>query len=47
MNAFYNWFFPVVWTAFLVYWQIAAAGAKTTQRIESIPSRIFRTVFFF
>ncbi|HEY2018140.1 MAG TPA: isoprenylcysteine carboxylmethyltransferase family protein, partial [Bryobacteraceae bacterium] len=46
MNAFYNWYFPVVWIAYLVYWQIAAAGAKATQRIEAVPSRIFRSVLF-
>jgi len=30
-----NLSFPVVWSAFLVYWWINAAGAKTTQR--SVP----------
>jgi protein-S-isoprenylcysteine O-methyltransferase Ste14 len=44
MDILYTWFFPVVWSAFLVYWQIAAAGSKATQRIESVSSRIFRTV---
>ena len=49
MLAFYNWFFPVVWVAFLVYWQIAwqmAAGAKTTTRIEPALSRVLRTIAF-
>jgi protein-S-isoprenylcysteine O-methyltransferase Ste14 len=40
---FYEGFFPVVWVAYLVYWQIAARGAKANERIESVPSRIFRT----
>lgn len=47
MNWIYEWFFPVVWIAYLVYWQIAARGAKANQRIESVASRIFRTVFLF
>jgi protein-S-isoprenylcysteine O-methyltransferase Ste14 len=40
----YEWFFPVVWVAYLVYWQIAATRVKATERIESVPSRVFRTV---
>ena len=40
----YEWFFPVVWVTYIVYWQIAAAGAKVTERIEPLASRIFRTV---
>lgn len=40
----YYGFFPVVWIAYLVYWQIAAAGAKTTARIEPVISRVLRTV---
>jgi protein-S-isoprenylcysteine O-methyltransferase Ste14 len=39
----YEGFFPVVWVAYLVYWQIAARGGKANERIESVPSRIFRT----
>ncbi|MFZ0633312.1 MAG: isoprenylcysteine carboxylmethyltransferase family protein [Acidobacteriaceae bacterium] len=46
MEAFYNWFFPVVWIAFLLYWQIAAVGAKTTQRLEPALSRVLRTLAF-
>jgi protein-S-isoprenylcysteine O-methyltransferase Ste14 len=44
MNILYAWFFPAVWIVYLVYWQIAAAGAKATQRIESVSSRVFRTI---
>jgi hypothetical protein len=44
MRWVYEWFFPVFWGAYLTYWQIAAAGAKANQRIESVGSRIFRTV---
>ena len=44
MRWVYEWSFPVFWAAYLTYWQIAAAGAKANQRIESVGSRIFRTV---
>jgi protein-S-isoprenylcysteine O-methyltransferase Ste14 len=40
----YESFFPVVWIAFLLYWQIKAADAKTTQRIEPAASRITRVL---
>jgi protein-S-isoprenylcysteine O-methyltransferase Ste14 len=43
---FYEAFFPVVWIVFLVYWQIKAADAKTTQRLEPAASRIFRVFIF-
>jgi protein-S-isoprenylcysteine O-methyltransferase Ste14 len=46
---FYESFFPVVWIAFLLYWQIYGqikAGAKTTQRLEPAASRIVRAVVF-
>ena len=46
MLAFYNWFFPAVWITFLLYWQIAATGAKTTTRIEPALSRVLRTLAF-
>jgi protein-S-isoprenylcysteine O-methyltransferase Ste14 len=39
---FYKSFFPVVWVAFLLYWQIKAANTKTTQRLEAAASRILR-----
>jgi protein-S-isoprenylcysteine O-methyltransferase Ste14 len=44
---FYELFFPVLWIAFLLYWQIikgASTKAKTTQRIEPAASRILRAV---
>lgn len=44
MRWVYEWFFTVLWAAYLVYWQIAARGAKGNERIESVGSRIFRTV---
>ena len=44
MRWVYEWLFPVVWVAYLVYWQIAARGAKANERIESVASRIFRTI---
>ena len=43
---FYELFIPVVWIAFLLYWQIKAIGAKTTQRLEPLASRILRSVIF-
>src|SRR5271154_1234643 len=46
MPWFYEAFFPVVWIAFLLYWQIKAAGTKTTQRLEPAASRILRVFIF-
>jgi protein-S-isoprenylcysteine O-methyltransferase Ste14 len=42
----YDYFFPVVWIAFLLYWQIKAVHTKTTQRLEPAASRIFRAPLF-
>jgi protein-S-isoprenylcysteine O-methyltransferase Ste14 len=46
MERFYEWFFPVVWAAYLLYWRAVAYNVKTTQRLEPLASRIFRTVLF-
>jgi protein-S-isoprenylcysteine O-methyltransferase Ste14 len=46
---FFESFFPVVWIAFLLYWQIIwakTADAKTTQRLEPAASRILRALAF-
>jgi len=43
---FYEYFFPVVWIFFFVYWQIKAANTKTTQRLEPAASRILRVFIF-
>lgn len=46
---FYESFFPAVWIAFFIYWQVIwakTADTKTTQRIEPIASRILRTLAF-
>src|SRR5208282_2202023 len=43
---FFESFFPVVWIAFLLYWQIKAADTKTTQRLEPAASRILRALVF-
>jgi protein-S-isoprenylcysteine O-methyltransferase Ste14 len=43
---FYESFFPVVWIAFLLYWQIKAVNTKTTQRLEPAASRILRVLAF-
>jgi protein-S-isoprenylcysteine O-methyltransferase Ste14 len=42
----YESFFPVVWIAFLLYWQIKATDTKTTQRLEPAASRILRVLIF-
>jgi len=42
----YESFFPVVWIAFLLYWQIKAVDTKTTQRLEPVVSRILRVLTF-
>lgn len=41
---FYNYFFPAVWIAFLIYWQIKAVNTKKTQRLEPGVSRILRAL---
>ena len=43
---FYDSLFPVVWIAFLLYWQIRATDTKTTQRLEPAASRILRVFIF-
>ena len=43
---FYEWFFPVLWIVFLVYWRIKAAKTKTNERLESAASRILRLLTF-
>ena len=43
---FYEWFFPVLWAAFLIYWQVKAVDTKTTQSIEPAASRIVRALTF-
>src|SRR5579863_1340345 len=43
---FYESFFPVVWIAFLLYWNIKAVHAKTTQRLEPLVSRILRLLTY-
>src|SRR5271156_6008088 len=46
MPWFYESFFPVVWIAFLLYWQIRSANSKTTQRLEPAAARILRALAF-
>jgi protein-S-isoprenylcysteine O-methyltransferase Ste14 len=41
---FYESFFPVLWVAFFIYWQIKAGDTKTTQRVEPAASRILRAL---
>lgn len=42
---FYEWFFPLVWIVFLLYWQIKSPG-KAIQRLEPAASRILRALTF-
>jgi len=46
MIVFYEYFFPAVWIAFLLYWQIRAQDTKATQRLEPAASRIVRALAF-
>jgi protein-S-isoprenylcysteine O-methyltransferase Ste14 len=46
MTLFYNWFFPALWAAYLLYWQVAARGAKSNERLEPLVSRVVRSVTF-
>jgi hypothetical protein len=43
---FFEFFFPVVWIAFLIYWRIKAAGTKTNQRSEPALLGILRALAF-
>jgi protein-S-isoprenylcysteine O-methyltransferase Ste14 len=43
---FYESFFPVIWIAFLLYWQIKAINTKATKRLEPAASRILRVFIF-
>ena len=40
----YRAFFPAVWIAFFIYWQIRAIHTKKTERLEPAVSRILRVV---
>src|SRR6202789_3450737 len=46
MLRFYEYFFPVVWIFFFLFWQIKAVNTKTTQRLEPAASRILRVFIF-
>lgn len=46
MQIFYESFFPVLWTAYFIYWRVAALNVKATRRMESTPSRVIRTALF-
>jgi len=41
-----NWLFPLMWSAFLLYWQIMAVKVKATQRLEPVSSRVVRVILF-
>jgi protein-S-isoprenylcysteine O-methyltransferase Ste14 len=42
----YEGLFPVVWVAFLIYWQVKAGDTKATQRLEPAWSRLLRVLIF-
>jgi protein-S-isoprenylcysteine O-methyltransferase Ste14 len=46
MRVFYDWFIPALWVVYFLYWQIAARGAKSNERVEPLVSRIIRAVSF-
>ena len=46
MRLFYDWFFPALWVVYLLYWQVAARGAKSNERVEPLMSQIGRAVTF-
>lgn len=46
MRWVYSYLFVVMWVSFLIYWQIAAIGGKTTQRLEPATSRTLRVLLF-
>ena len=46
MRLFYDWFFPALWVFYLLYWQVAARGAKSNERVEPLMSQIGRAVTF-
>jgi protein-S-isoprenylcysteine O-methyltransferase Ste14 len=43
---FYQYFFTVLWIVFLIFWLVKSIGTKTTQRIESVGSRVLRILLF-
>jgi protein-S-isoprenylcysteine O-methyltransferase Ste14 len=47
MYWFYYSFFPAIWAAYIIYWQIAARNVKTPERLEPGLSRILRSILFF
>lgn len=40
----YKSFFPAVWIAFLIYWMVKSINTKSTQRMESVVSRVLRAL---
>ena len=44
MRAFHQYSIPALWVAWLLYWSIAAIGAKANHRVESFASRLSHTV---
>jgi len=46
MRLFYDWFFPALWVVYFLYWQVAARGAKSNERVEPLVSRIGRALTF-
>lgn len=44
LRAFYQYSIPALWCAWLIYWSLAAIGAKPTRRQESFVSRVSHVV---
>lgn len=46
MRWLYEYLFPAMWIAFMIYWRIAAVGTKATRRLEALPLRVLRVVLW-
>lgn len=43
---FYELLFPAMWCAFLLYWRLMSFRVKAPERMESMASRVTRTILF-
>ncbi len=44
MTIIYDYLFPAMWFVYLIYWWAKSTNVKTTERSESAPSRLIRSV---
>jgi len=45
MTVIYDYLFPSMWFAYLIYWWVKPTNIKEAKRRESVPSRIVRLIF--